>query len=90
MSEKSWQDYFEGIDPKRIRIRTIDPPRTEAEQFCYEMLSRLQRDFEREAKPYLDQLMRIHASRMPALYIEITPEGGVKLDVVELAKDSDA
>lgn len=42
-----------------------DDPTPEIEKHLMQVLQRLRLEYERAAKPYIDQLVRIHSTRLP-------------------------
>jgi hypothetical protein len=57
-----------------MRLERIPEPRTEEEQYLYEMIERLRKEYEVAVKPYMDRLIKIEMLRQPKYYL--VPEEG--------------
>lgn len=58
----------------------------EHERFAHEALEALRREYELRAEPYIRILCQIQATRIPAMRISVDEAGGLKFEIVELAK----
>lgn len=50
------------------------------EEFCHQQLTRLRADYERAARPWIDRLRRIAATKVPR-YVVLVPRPGSAADI---------
>lgn len=56
------------------------------EEICHQQLTRLRADYERAAKPWINRLVRIAATKVPR-YVVLMPRPGSAADILLLSTE---